>query len=421
MSNTLAIATVTATLRSILDGAASAAVTGAHASYVRPDSPKIANPGINLFLYQAKPNAALRNSDLPTRRADGSLLARPVAALDLHYLITFEGDDGELIPQKLLGAAAIALHARPVLDRDLIASVVQNETLGGAVSILEGSNLADQVELVHVTPVALSLEELSRLWMTFPQVDYLLSAVYLASVVLIETTDQPPGPAKPVLRPCVTAVPFSLASIDSIAPQLVDLSPSPPTAITLIGSNLDPSDQVSFNTPGVADPLVGTIQPGTSGDRLSVLLPSGLHAGVNAVRLTRFSPTSLSPPVSSPPCPSRIVTETNSAVFVIRPAILQLGPGSPPGELTAIVSPKVGPKQQVFLLLNNLAGKPPLAYSVPADPHPTETDTLTFNVTAVLGVSSPPTTYLARIRVDDAESPLQVNASNQFSGPSVTF
>jgi hypothetical protein len=421
MSNTLAIATVTATLRSILDGAASAAVTGANASYVRPDSPKIANPGVNLFLYQAKPNAAWRNSDLPTRRSDGSLLTRPVAALDLHYLITFQGDDGELIPQKLLGAAAIALHARPVLDRDLIASVVQNETLGGAVSILEGSNLADQVELVRVTPVTLSLEELSRLWMTFPQVDYLLSAVYLASVVLIETSDPPPGPAKPVLRPCITAVPFSLSSIDAITPQPVDLAPSPPTAITLVGRNLDPGDQVLFSTPGVADPLAGTVQPGPGGDQLVVLLPSGLHPGVNAVRLMRSAAGLLSPPASSPPCPSRVVTETNAAVFVIRPAIRSLSTGSPLGSLTAVVSPKVAPRQQVFLLLNNLAGSPPLAYSVPAEPHPTETDTIIFKVAAVLGASSPPVTYLARIRVDDAESPLQVNASNQFSGPTVTF
>jgi Pvc16 N-terminal domain len=421
MSNSLAIATVTATLRSILNDAASAAVSGGTASYVRPDSPKLASPGVNIFLYQATPNPTLRNNDLPTRRADGSLITRPCAALDLHYLITFQGDDDCLVPQKLLGAAAIALHARPVLDRALIATVVQHETLGGTTSILAGSNLADQVELVRVTPATLSLEELSKLWMTFPEVDYLLSAVYVASVVLIETSDPPPGPAKPVLRPCITAVPFSLASIDSVSPQPVDVSVSPPTAITLNGSNLDPTDQVSFNTPGVTGPLIGTVSPGTGGDELVVLLPPGLHAGVNTVRLTRFSSGTLSPPQSSPPCPSLVVTETNAAAFVIRPTIVNLLPGSPPGEFAAVLSPSVGPGQQVFLLLNNLAGAPPLAYSVPADDHPTETSTVTFNVSGVLGVSSPPVTYLARVRVDNAESALTVNASNQFSGPTLTI
>jgi hypothetical protein len=272
-----------------------------------------------------------------------------------------------------------------------------------------------------VTPVTLSLEELSRLWMTFPQVDYLLSAVYLASVVLIETSDPPPGPAKPVLRPCITAVPFSLASIDAILPQPVDLAPSPPTPITLIGRNLDPGDQVRFSTPGVADPVIGTVQPGPGGDQLVVQLPSGLRSGVNVVRLTRFGAGMPPSPATSPPCPSRVVTETNAAAFVIRPSILNLLPGSPPGAVTAVLAPGVGPRQQVDLLLNNLAGSPPLAYSVPAEPHPTETDTITFDVAAVLGAASPPVTYLARVRVDGAESPLQVNASNQFSGPTVTL
>src|SRR5262249_30541747 len=163
------------------------------------------------------PSPAWRNSDLPTRRSDGTLVQRPRTALDLHYLLTFLGDDADLVPHILLGAVALRLHAEPVLTRDQIAQAAAHETRTRTYGhFLQTSDLADEVELVGITPADLSLEELSKLWMTFPEVNYVLSAVYVASVVLIETDDQPPGPALPVLKPCVRAVPFSLASIDSV-------------------------------------------------------------------------------------------------------------------------------------------------------------------------------------------------------------
>src|SRR5262249_15649444 len=154
-------------------------------------------PGVNIFLYQVTPNAAFRNADLPTRRADGTLVRRPQAALDLHYLLTFYGDDGTLEPQRLLGATILQLHSSPALTRQKIGEI-QNRA---SFPYLKPSNLADQVELVRVMPASLSLEEMNKLWMTFPNVDYVLSIVYVAGVVLIESDDQPPGTALPVLRP----------------------------------------------------------------------------------------------------------------------------------------------------------------------------------------------------------------------------
>ena len=105
MSNHLAVATVTGTLRTVITDAV-AAVPGAAVTMQRPDG-AAANQGagINIFLYQVTPNAAYRNADLPTRRSDGELLQRPQAALVLHYLLSFFGDDGKLEPQRLLGAA----------------------------------------------------------------------------------------------------------------------------------------------------------------------------------------------------------------------------------------------------------------------------------------------------------------------------
>jgi len=423
MSNTLAIATVTATLQQTITAALpGSGVGGAHVTTLRPDaSSGLPTVGVNIFLYQVTPNLACQNSDLPTRRADGSLLRRPQAALDLHYLLTFHGDDATLDQQRLLGAAILQLHAAPVLSRHLVSQVQHS------IAFLHNSNLADQIDLVRVRPANLSLEEMNKLWMTFPNVDYVLSVVYVAGVVLIETGDEPPGPALPVLKPSVTAVPLGLAVIDSIQPQPVDLSPPSPTQITLIGHNLDPSDEAVFMTPGRTDPLLGTVQPGPGGDQLVVTLPAGLHPGVNTVQLTQLAPGPVSPPAAP-----RVIAQSNAAAFVLRPTWVKSTYGSPPGRLGVVVSPPVGPKQQVSLLLNQL-GATPRAFALPAEPRATETDTLFFDVSSIPagsippelaggeGGSIPPGAYLARVRVDGAESRLEVDSCGKFNGPIVTI
>ena len=84
-------------------------------------------------------------------------------ALDLHYLLSFHGDEAKLEPQRLLGSVARTLHAHPVLTREMIQDTLQDPLFG----FLAGSDLADQVEPVKFTPSFLSLEELSKLWSVF--------------------------------------------------------------------------------------------------------------------------------------------------------------------------------------------------------------------------------------------------------------
>ena len=195
MSNYLAIATVTETLRQMLNVVVDQAVPGARATAVRPSaSSGLPSVGVNVFLYQVSQNAAWRNADLPTRREDGALHQRPQVALDLHYLLTFYGEDQQMEPQRVLGRVTCAMHAQPLLLRDKITEAVT------AVSFLADSNLSDQVELVRFTPIPLTLEELSKLWSVFFQTAYVLSTAYQASVVLIEADVRPPE-TKPVLEP----------------------------------------------------------------------------------------------------------------------------------------------------------------------------------------------------------------------------
>ena len=127
MANSLAIATVTATLEKLLEKPLDADVSGAKVTFVRPDATGGGLPATraNLFLYQVTPSAAARNEDLPTRSGDGrQALNRPRIGLDLHYLITFYGREADFEPQRLLGSTVRTLHARPVLTRPQIRDAI---------------------------------------------------------------------------------------------------------------------------------------------------------------------------------------------------------------------------------------------------------------------------------------------------------
>jgi hypothetical protein len=192
MSNALAIATVTTALAQIVRAAAQSVVNGADVVTGRPDPNATPGHRVHLFLYQVVPNGAMRNNDLPTRSSDGKLVQRPAVALDLHYLLAFYGSEIELETQRMLGAVVRDLNASPVLTRQMIGNAVASQ------QFLTGSNLADSVEHVKFTPLAVSLEEMSKLWSVFFQVPYALSVAYQGTVVLIES-DEALQSALPVL------------------------------------------------------------------------------------------------------------------------------------------------------------------------------------------------------------------------------
>ena len=136
---------------------------------------------------------------MPTRTANGLFLKRPQVALDLYYLLSFQGSDLDLQSQQLLGSAVITLHTQPIL----LPSIIRNTTQAN--TYLAQSDLFDQIELVKFGPLNLSLDELSKLWSVLFQVPYILSIAYKAAVVLIEANVTPIA-LKPVLERdiCVT-------------------------------------------------------------------------------------------------------------------------------------------------------------------------------------------------------------------------
>jgi len=185
MSNQLALAAVTRVLQAVVQEAVGNVVPGATVFTRRPERAGDSgqeSASVNVLLLQVAQNMAWRNEDLPTRTGTGLLRARPRLALDLTFLMTFHGDDTTLVPQCMLGAVLTTLNANPRLTR----ATIQAALAGGTVGPVSGSDLADQLESITLTLQRPSLEELSKLWSVILQVPYSLSALYIASVVVLD-------------------------------------------------------------------------------------------------------------------------------------------------------------------------------------------------------------------------------------------
>ncbi|MFG2226854.1 DUF4255 domain-containing protein [Streptomyces sp. NPDC048644] len=201
MSNALAIATVTQALALLLENNLRPEIDMAVSVETRrPPADPPTEPTITVFLYQVTPNVSLRNSDLPTRASDGTLLKRPAAPLDLHFLISAFGEETELVGQRLLGTVIRTLHEIPVLPRELIEEAARRPYLAG-------SDLADAIQKVRFTPTQMDIDETSKLWGMLHQTPYVLSVCYQAALVLVDGREKP-IPAKPVERPDVHVHPF---------------------------------------------------------------------------------------------------------------------------------------------------------------------------------------------------------------------
>lgn len=211
MSNALAIAAVTRLLKDLLnDAVVNGDVSGdigadVVVSALPPDRVPAQQgnnePGrLNLFLHRVTPNAALANADLPTRDDRSRLVQPPRLALDLHYLLTVYGMQ-ELQAEILLGYAMEMLHETAVLPRATVRAALQGGVNGGslppAFQQADPANLADQIELLRITPQNLSLDDMSKIW-TALQTHYRTTVGYMVSVVLIER-DQPRRTPLPVL------------------------------------------------------------------------------------------------------------------------------------------------------------------------------------------------------------------------------
>lgn len=242
MSGALAIAAVTATLKDLLnDGLLNHDLSQVGSFSVTASPPDRVTTGqnepnqLNLFLYQVTANLGWRNVDLPARDSTGvNRFTNPPLALDLHYMLTAYGAQ-DFNAEILLGYAMQLLHETPILTRDQLRTVLGNPSpVNGTVlpplfGTLSAIDLADQVELIKISPVYLSTEELSKMW-TAMQARYRPTMAYLVSVVLIQATN-PIASAPPVLKRGSADTGWnssagSIPGVMSVRPAASDLLPA---------------------------------------------------------------------------------------------------------------------------------------------------------------------------------------------------
>jgi hypothetical protein len=442
MSGVLALAAVTAVLEDLINNGlvdhnlgstlGEVEVTSLAPDRVRPagktDSEK---SQINLFLYHVSTNPAWRNNDLPSRDRAGNRIANPPLAVDLHYLLIVHGA-AEFHTEILLGYALQLLHDNPLITRDAIRKTMSATSPVSGAGVLppgfplqSAADLADQIEQVRIVPENLGTDELSRLWTAF-QTNFRPTASFMASVVLMQA-QKPARLGLPVRERRSVVMPFRTPRIDAVEDSS---DPSAPitsgSKIVLRGAQLrggsttvrlgevewspspsqvgDASIAVDLTLPAFAD-----LQPGILGAQVVQNLylgdPPTLHKG----------------------------TESNAAAFVLHPVVTVSksavttsvvdGQTLVAATLTVGFSPSVGKSQRVLLFLNELAatGSPAfqsfaLPLRVPANPADISDASLDVPVAGVKAGS-----YLVRVQVDGAESPLVLSPEGRYESPSVVL
>jgi uncharacterized protein DUF4255/IPT/TIG domain-containing protein len=389
MSNSLAIAAVSAVLRDLLNQAlidqGVSATLGNPVTVTAQPPDRITvgeteQPQLNVFLYHIASNAGWSNSALPSRDRDGTRIANTPLALDLFYLLSAYGKN-DFDCEILLGCAMQMLHETPVLPRDTIRTALGSNPPAS----LAAADLADQIEQIKITPQLVSTEEVWRLW-TALQAHYRPTAAYRISVVLIQSS-KATKTALPVSQRNIITLPFRLPFIAEITPQIVVTGAS----ITLSGQNLQAAHtKVNFGASALVDP--STI----SDSQIVATLPGVLSAGVNTVQVVQQV-------TFGTPADPHSGFESNVVPFMLAPQITTPPPLSVKvgTTLTLAVNPPVGRSQRASLVIGAQS------ITIPARPvtGPATTGTLNFPIPA----NFPTGAFPIRLQIDGAQSPLEVD------------
>jgi hypothetical protein len=192
MSNFLAVGGVSATLQALLrdrmELPAGMVRTDLQVTISIPppeDETQAAEPTrVNLFLYRATENGALKNQMIPGQ-GHPSEYGHPPLSLVLHYMLTAYGatDDNGLVNETrahfLLGSAMRVLHDYPVITDSLM-------TINSPPTQILHSSLRGEFEHIKICLDPISLEDLSKVWTALTR-PYRLSAAYTMSVIQIES------------------------------------------------------------------------------------------------------------------------------------------------------------------------------------------------------------------------------------------
>src|ERR1700722_4152152 len=391
MSNALAISAVTAILQYYLNslygtvaGQFQSAVT---VSCLAPDQVQQeltaagdAENQVNLFLHQVTHNAAWRNVDLASMSADGTRrLQSPPLALNLHYLLTAYGSDFWQA-EALLGYALMMLHEAPVLTRNDISNALTMLTdpplpllppypNNKLTPVLNTAGLADQIEMIKITPETLGREEMAWLW-TALKADYRPTFPFQVSVVLMQPV-LPTSFALPVLSRVLSAQPVQPSQILQVLPPANQSAAQPGDTVTVTGEFLTGATQVSLTNARYNVQLTPPVATVTATSLTFVLPPDTTQypAGVYVLAVQFLDSTG-----------TIVLQSTNTLPIAVSPILpaTQTATATTSGDSMTITltsfSPQAWEGQDVALSLSTIPaldppGTPLLSMSASAQPY----------------------------------------------------
>jgi hypothetical protein len=282
---------------------------------------------------------------------------------------------------------------------------------------MAATDLAEQIEQIRITPYYPTPEEQSNMWSAM-STGYVPTAYYHVSVVLIESR-RPASSGPPVRAYNLYAMPFKQIRIQDVIAEAGAGQPIfAGSRVVVRGAALRGED---------TRVIIGGVERDSSqveslsNERIVLDLPTGLRAGINSAQVKHIYQ------LGTPPTDHRGL-ESNVAAFIIQPQITGTAPnydinfvaaaGSDPQRLEITVGPEIGEQQRALVLLNEInapADRAPFSYTVQANDHG-DTTTLTFDIPDVESG-----TYLVRVRVDGAESPLDYVDPVGYQTPAVTI
>lgn len=408
MTDFRALAGVSRTIRNLLRDRMEAPV-GVTVAPPDVEVAGVAGPRLNLYLYQVKEDGYLRNQELPGTTHPGSN-GFPPLSLQLNYLLTAYGSsetaqDGDLEAQLILGDAMRVLHDFPMLTEGL---EITRPAVGPVGQPLLDPTLLGEFERVKITLDQATVGDFVKIWGALPQANFRRSASYSASIVQIESR-RASRAALPVRERIVHVLPFERPHIDEVfrEPPIGGVrSPSAEAGETLriAGANLA-ADRIAVRI-GAEDAQVLSVRD----DQVDVLVPATLPAGLHAVRVVHDLE------LGNPPVAHRGY-DSNAAAFQLVPRIVDIDPASAAsGQLVTFeLQPPMEAKQDVRLLLGDRTVR-----ATPLAPGGPPSALAEFDLPSGADAIAPGT-YLARIRVDGAESRLTVDPATQaYDGPTFT-
>lgn len=377
-------------------------------------------PQLNLFPYHFGLNQAWRNRFEPSADQVGRRIGSVPLVIDISFLVSAHSSTA-LQPEILLGLAMQAIHDNQQLTRERVRTLLEPPAPPNPpdpiFAALQRSRLADQFELIRIVPLNLSPSEMQNLW-TALHSRYRPSFCYMVSAMLIDSR-QTGRAALPVREYASTVIQFVRPYIDRIEPANVVFSASGNT-IMLQGDQLRQTGVLARFHTGQRQPI---LSDGWTETQARVQLPPDLRAGIVGVELVR--------PVEIGAPPPKEVNESNVGVFIHQPVFRTTGaPPRPDIVLGAVdntnppafrplrirLQPAAVRGQDTKVMLTEVvASGVGRGFTFPgelgADP---ANDPVTFRLIGV-----PNGTYLVRVRVDGADTPLTVDASGVFDGPIV--